>query len=648
MNRRERRTVKGSSINRSSATEMTPAELYAAGLEHLSAGRPLDAQVCAQRAVVIDPEHAGSLHLMGLLALHAGQHGHAVEWLTRAVRQAPNSGYLASLGIALKGSGRLDDALRVFDKAVQLAPEDAEQWKNLAGVLVALDRRADALLAYRQALRLNPHHWEAACQTGVLLHEMERFEEAVHYFKLCDELRPDHAPALLWRARSLRGLERYEECLADNKRAHALAPDNPVICNNVGDALLQLNRFEEGLTWFDKALALEPERVDVLLNKGFALNRLGRFSEAVAIYRRASARDPNNARARYELAHLELLMGNFEAGWAAREARWSTPGFSPEYPRFAQPKWLGEESVEGKTVLVHVDEGLGDTIQFTRFVPQLVQRGARVILVVQDALVPLLSGVPGIAACLPFSASLAGRLPAFDMHCPIMSLPLAFGATLETIPPPIRLPPVPPERLAAWDQRLPPRDRLRVGLVWSGNPNQGNDRNRSMPLATLLPLLDADATFVSLQKDPRPDDKALLRTQSGIIDLTADLTDFAETAALVSCLDLVVSVCTSVAHLAATLGRPTWVMLPYIGDWRWLVDRDDSPWYPSVRLFRQDETRSYAGVVARVRAELAKVISGRNQIRRGGPDGGERSAQFVEQLHPVRSAGTNLQKRGGA
>src|SRR6185437_3578935 len=444
MSRREHRTAKGSRLNRSSATENTPAELCEAGLQHLSAGRPLDAQVCCQRAFVIDPEHAATLHLMGLLALHAGQHGHAVECFARAVRRAPDSGYLASLATALKISGRLDDALKVFDKAVQLAPEDAESWKNLGGGLVALDRRADAFLAYQQALKLDPRHWEAACQTGVLLHELERFEEALHYFKLCDELRPDHAATLLWRARSLRGLQRYEECLADNKRAHALAPANPVICNNVGDALLLLGRFEEGLEWFDKALALQPDRVDVLLNRGFALNRLGRFSEAMAIYRRASALDPNNAQARYELAHLELLAGNFEAGWAAREARWSTPGFSPEYPRFAQPKWLGEESVDGKTILVHVDEGLGDTIQFARFVPLLVQRGARVILVVQDALVPLLSGTPGVAACLPFSASVAGRLPAFDMHCPIMSLPLALGVTIETIPPPSCLTPIPP------------------------------------------------------------------------------------------------------------------------------------------------------------------------------------------------------------
>jgi len=189
-------------------------------------------------------------------------------------------------------------------------------------------------------------------------------------------------------------------------------------------------------------------------------------------------------------------------------------------------------------------------------------------------------------------------------------LPLAFGTTLETIPPANYLPPLPAERIAQWQSRLGPHDRLWVGLVWSGNPKQGNDRNRSMPFAHLAPLLDLDATFVSLQKDPRPGDAALL-AKSNVVDLTADLTDFAETAALVSCLDVVITVCTGVAHLAATLGRPTWVMLPYLPDWRWLLDRDDSPWYPTVRLFRQDDARDFARVVASVRTELKTTISSR-------------------------------------
>ena len=304
-----------------------------------------------------------------------------------------------------------------------------------------------------------------------------------------------------------------------------------------------------------------------------------------------------------------MRAGNFTDGWAIREVRWKTPGFSADYPKFPQAKWLGNEPVAGKTILVHIDEGFGDALQFVRFVPMLAERGARVVLVVQDALVSLLAGLPGVAECIPFSASVAGRLPPFDMHCPIMSLPLALRTQLETIPPPAALPPLPPARLQAWEQRLGPRKRLRVGLVWSGNPMQGNDLNRSMRLSTLLPLLDLDVSFISLQKEPRPADRPLLTARQEILDPSDQLTDFVETASLVACLDLVITVCTSVAHLAATLTVPTWVMLPYIGDWRWLDDRDDSPWYPTMRLFRQDETRDFAAVVARVREELATLIA---------------------------------------
>ncbi len=269
--------------------------------------------------------------------------------------------------------------------------------------------------------------------------------------------------------------------------------------------------------------------------------------------------------------------------------------------------WLGQEPVEGKTILIYADEGLGDSIQFVRYVSMLADRGARVILVVQKPLLPLLSGIPGVSQCLPTTV---GTLPAFDMHCPICSLPMAFGTRLDTIPSTTSYLPRPEvSRLRVWEDRLGPRGSLRVGLVWSGNPDHRDDHNRSIPLRALLQVLDIDATFISLQKDPRPDDKAALLDRPGVVDLTPHLTDFSETAALISCLDLVITVDTSVAHLAGALGRPTWILLPYTPDYRWLLDRDDSPWYPSVRLFRQTETRNYAEVIDRVRVALLSLIS---------------------------------------
>jgi len=595
-----------SSIDPLARTPSAPVALYQAGMAHLKAGRHLDAQLCCREALAIDPCHADSLQLMGLIALQAQQLDHAVEWLSRAIRQDAKAEYLSALGFTLKQLGRPEDALAVFDKAVQLKPDDAELWKQLAGALAALSRPADALVVYQQVLKLDPHHFEAAYRSGVLLHQLERFEEALACFNLCQAWQSDHAPALLYRARTLRALKRYDECLQDYLRLHAQTPDDPIVCNNIGDALLGLDRTEEGLAWFERAFALRPDLVEVLANKGLALYQLHRFGEAIAAYTGVKELDPNDARSAWQLAHLELQTGNFGAGWAEREARWKVSDFSPDYPRLVEPKWLGKEDINGKTILVCTDEGIGDTLQFARYVPMLAARGASVVLVVQGGLCPLLSGMSGVSACLPFGTR---QFPPFDMHCPIMSLPLAFGTTLETIPPASYLPPLPPAHVQAWKSRLGARDRLRVGLAWSGNPKQGNDRKRSLPLRTLAPLLDCDATFVSLQKDLRPEDKAFLEAHTDIIDLTTGLTDFAETAALIANLDLVITVCTSVAHLAGTLGRETWVMLPHVGDWRWLSEREDSPWYPSVRLFRQDKTRSYAGVVERMCAELLTRIT---------------------------------------
>src|SRR5262249_40200592 len=239
--------------------------------------------------------------------------------------------------------------------------------------------------------------------------------------------------------------------------------------------------------------------------------------------------------------------------------------------------------------------------------PMLAARGARVILAVQEAVQPLLSGLAGVSQCVSRSAA----LPLFDLHCPVCTLPHAFGTRLDTIPAPESyLPPPSEERVQTWEHRLRERlgaeRKLRVGLVWSGNARQSNDHNRSVPLRALSAILDADADFMSLQKDPRPDDVVLL-AQSRIVDLSSHLGDFAETAALASCVDLVISVDTSVAHLAGALGRPTWVLLSYVPDYRWLLDRDDCPWYPTMRLFRQSATRDWAEVIERVRSELALV-----------------------------------------
>jgi len=543
---------------------------------------------------------------MGLLSLHAEQPDLAIAWIARAIQQDPQPKYLSTLGNTLHLQRRFEEALKTFDKAIQLRPDDAKLWVGLGKVLTDLERMTEALQSFEQALKLDPHDWDAMNRSAYLLYRQGRFEAALKQHNLCVELQRDNALVLQMRAASLRGLKRFEESLADSLRSHELAPDNIETLNNIGDALRALGRYEEAVTWFDRAIARRPSFVLAFINRGSAFAQLGRFDNAIASWRQAISLDPGNAEADWNLSLLELLLGDFEAGWARREARWNSKLCPDVYPKFAEPMWLGKEPVEGKTILVHVDEGLGDTIQFVRYVPMLAGRGARVILVVAKALHSLLSGFPGVSACL----MVGDKLPPFDMHCPICSLPLAFGTRLDTIPfATSYLPAPPPERTRAWEERLGPHDRLRVGLVWSGSPAHANDLDRSIPLQTLSRILDVDATFISLQKDPRPADKAILEQRADIVDLTADLTDFIETAALVGCLDLVITVDTSVAHLAGALGRPTWILLPYVPDYRWMLDRDDSPWYRVVRLFRQTASREYRSVLDEVRSELLALVS---------------------------------------
>jgi tetratricopeptide (TPR) repeat protein len=606
MSRRERRIGANSGVNRPKIGANTVRSFYEAGFAHFRAERWVDAQICCQQALHIDPTHADTLHLLGLLSFRAGRHDHAVEWFSGAIRRDPKPDYLSNLGVTLKQMGRLHEALQVFDKATQLKPEDAELWKRRGGILVALNRAADALFSYQQALNLAPRLWEAAFNSAILLHQAERFEEALINFNLCDELQPDHALTLQMRSRSLRSLNRLDECLADNVRAHRLAPSDPTICGNIGDALLRLGRFEEALPWLNESLQLRPDSAATISDTAVALAELRRFDEALASYRQALTIDPEYAIAGWNLALLQLLTGDFAAGWAGREARWKLPVLSDKYPKLTQPIWLGAETGLGKTILVCSDEGLGDTIQFARYVPILAAQGARVILMVQDSLCPLLSGLTGVSQCLPLSAA---TLPAYDYHCPMTSLPLALGTRLDTIPAKSSyLPPQEASSVLQWEERLGAHSRLRIGLVWSGNPKHHNDRNRSIPLRLLDHILNVDATFVSLQKDVRPGDKALLVERGSVIDLTDRLVNFAETAALISCLDLVIAVDTSVAHLAGALGCPTWILLPYTPDWRWLLDRDDSPWYPTVRLFRQNADRTYEHVMEQLRGALSMLI----------------------------------------
>jgi tetratricopeptide (TPR) repeat protein len=622
--------------------EDAPEAYFKAGLRLLRAGQLAEAEQCGRQALTIDQGHADSLHLMGLLCVASKQYDLAIEWFATAIRQKGDvADYFVNLGMALQRKERLDEAIRSYDRALMLNPDQIEIWLRMAELLqrqerfdeaiksfdraVTLDNeRADiwyrmgeilqqqkrideAILSFDQALKVKPDYREAANASGLLYFEAKRYEKALAYFVRSSEIDPSQAGAFNFISRCQWPMRRFDDALASVRKAHEVAPDSPEITRNVGLLLQWLSRHEEAMVWHEKALALRPDFPQALNDRSVSLMALRRIDESFTDIDRAIALDPECPDYRWNRSMAQLLVGNFDDGWQGREWGRKSTVLVFEDRKFEAPHWFGEKPIAGKTILLHSDEGLGDTIQFSRYAAMVAKLGARVVLEVEAPLQALLTGLEGVSLCLPKNA----ELPAFDLHCPIGGLPLAFKTRLDTIPAsPSCIAPLPQACLSAWQDRLGAHDRLRVGLVWSGNPLHTNDRNRSTSLRQMSAIFDDRAAFYSLQKDPRPEDKAVLDERGDVIDLTEYLTDFVETAALISHLDLVITVDTSVAHVAATLGRPTWILLPHTPDYRWMLDRDDSPWYPSVRLFRQDQRRTYDSALARVREALAAAIAG--------------------------------------
>ena len=356
-----------------------------------------------------------------------------------------------------------------------------------------------------------------------------------------------------------------------------------------------------------------PDYADAHYNRGIVLQVMKHPEAAVLSFDRAIALRPDYAAAWWNKSLTLLQNGRFAAGLPLYEWRWKLDKLKAAQRVFPQPLWLGNTPIAGKTVLLHSEQGLGDTLQFCRFAPLVAARGARVLLQVQAALVPLLQGLEGVSEVIAEEAV----LPAFDCHCPLLSLPLALGTTLDTIPRNTPYLKAEPARLREWAARLGERRAPRVGLVWSGNPLHPNDRRRSLALANLfawgLDALQDEFEFISLQKDVPARDRAFLEGNTALRHFGEALRDFGDTAALCGLLDLVVCVDTSVAHLAGALGRPVWTLLPHNADWRWLLDRDDSPWYPGMRLMRQRRTGDWQAVIGELRQRLRQEFGSRKR-----------------------------------
>jgi tetratricopeptide (TPR) repeat protein len=521
-----------------------------------------------------------------------------------ANRTQPDRAVVASLfGRALEHhrAGRTEQAERLYAEALALDPGHLEALNNRGAALRRLGRRVEALASYDRALALDPAGAETHYNRGNVLHDLRRYDEALQSYERALAINPNYAEALLNRGNALRDLGRYAEALASYDKVIELRPDVAAAWNCRGIALQRLGRDPEALDSYDRALALDPNFAEAHSNRGYALKALNRHREAIASYRVAQRLDPDNADANWNEALALLSLGDFERGWKQYEWRWKTPDQAPHRRKFEAGLWLGDSDPAGKTILLHAEQGLGDSIQFIRYAPLLARRGATVIAEVQAPFRALAAGVAGVT-----SAFCRGdALPGFDLHCPILSLPLAFRTTLASIPAEVPYLRVPENRAAHWAGRLPAGRR--VGLVWSGAPRHRNDHHRSVGLTRLAPLLDVPGLrFVSLQRDVRPGDAEVIQARPDLVHFGAELRDLADTAALMAGLDLVISVDTAAAHLAGALARPVWVLLPFSADFRWLVGRADSPWYPTARLFRQPRLGDWDSVIEAVRRALTR------------------------------------------
>ena len=580
--------------------------LYVLAVVQATLGKHDPALENYNRALVLQPHHAEALSNRGNTLKALKRLEEALDSYDRAIALQPD--YVLALtnrGAVLFDLKRYGEALTSYDRALAIRPDYAEALYNRAGTLHALARYEEAVADYDKAISLRPQFAEAYANRGNSLHELNRFDEALDSFDRALVLRPNLVEALCNRGNALNKLKRFEGALASYDRALALHPGHAASHYNRGSTLHELRRFEEALASYDRALALQPHYPEAFSNRGATLYELRRHEEALESYDRAIALQPDYPEAHWNAASLSLLIGDFARGWAEYEWRWKYASLASARRNFVQPLWGGEE-ITGKTILLHSEQGLGDTIQFCRYAPLVAERGGRVVILeVDKGLHPLMLSLAGADQVV----SAGEPLPGFYLHCPLLSLPRVFGTQLTTVPSAGPYLCASPDKSAAWSARLGKRTGHRIGLAWSGNSAHHRDQIRSINLSALLVLLDTGATFISLQKDVRPTDAAVLGEHNDIVQFADALVDFSDTAALISNLDLVISVDTSIAHLAGALGRPVWVLLPYLPDWRWLLDRDTSPWYPTARLFRQDATRQWGGVLARVRDSLREFIA---------------------------------------
>ncbi len=516
-----------------------------------------------------------ALHFLAIVRSQRGRDAEAIEPMWAALVLNPNdSSALSNCGLILRKLGRPDEALEFIDKALELAPNHAEALNNRGNALFELDRPGEALACYDKALYVRPNYAEALNNRGNALRELKRNEEALESYERAIKVRPDHAGALNNRGVALQDLKRLDEALASYCRALEVRPGYAEALNNRGLALLDLQRPAEARASYDKALEARPDYHEALYNRGWTA----------------------------------LLMGDLEAGWNGYEYRWNHKDAAPRRLIAPFPVWKGED-LKGKRIIVYEEQGLGDVIQFLRYLPLLSSLGASVTFLVCAPMHRLLQ--PFAPTIRLVDEPVAGE--AFDFQCALLSLPLAFGTTLGSIPAniPYLIPEAP--RVARWRQRIG-APGFRIGICWQGNPLSKNDVDRFIPLRCFAPISAVPGVrLISLQKTHGLDQLANLPPGMTVETLGEDFDAgsdaFVDTAAVMSCLDLIVTADTAVEHLAGALGRPVWVLHKLVPDWRWMLGRSDSPWYPTMKLYRQTHRDDWDAVFSKVAEDIGRLTA---------------------------------------
>ncbi|MDD5328827.1 MAG: tetratricopeptide repeat protein [Sulfuricella sp.] len=556
---------------------------------------------CFAKTLTIQPEFAEAHHDMGLALQTDKKLDLAVESYRRALSLKPDyAEAYGNLGFALQRKGQLDEALENYQKALAIKPNFAAVHNNLASVLQAQNRLEQAVEHLRQALAINPAYVEAHSNLAVALRMQGNLEGAIQSCEKALSINPNCAQAYSRLADVFQAQGKLDVAVENYRRALALEPDFAETHYNLGNALKAQGNLDAAIDRYQQAILLNPDFADAHHNLALVYTEKGMLQESIRCFQDAISVSPDFVNAHLNMSLSQLLMGSLEQGWAEYEWRWQSDHMQAIKYNYKQPLWLGKESLRGKTILLHHEQGFGDTIQFCRYAKLVAGLEATVLLLVPKPLKSLMTELEGASQVLAEGET----LPKFDYHCPLMSLPLAFSTGLNTIPVEDSYLRYGPDHASKWAEKLGNKTQPRVGLVWSGSQTHKNDHNRSIPLNEVTAFLSDGVQFVSLQKEVRPLDQRVLEDTKNIAYFGRELHSFADTAGLIANMDLVISVDTSVAHLAAALGKTVWLLLPFNPDWRWMLGRTDSPWYPSMKLFRQKEIGDWNSVLSMAAQDL--------------------------------------------